>query len=183
MPIEIPGFSDLLNEYNQRMADEVSINEQLQQARELAIEVWEQMEKARQFALEDILKERNLGLCGYVITNHHNSDIEAEEIGIFPREQLNYLYTEALKSQDEKQRLDCFCPLHYQLELDNYKASDDFHRSRWLLSEVEKRGDRLITVTSFIDVTDIPLQYKTAGMSRVYEYFGFPQLPPKPLFR
>ncbi len=182
MSAEIPGFSQLEAEFHQRLVEERAIREQLQGARQVALEAWEQMEQARQFALEDILKESGLGICSYGSMGHGHEETEQEQLGILPRQQLSYLYVKG-PDKDDGPGLYSVCTSHYQYQNDLRMWRDSqTMQSRWFFSEVENKGGRFITVIGSIDVTDMPLQYQSRDMGKVFQYFNFPKLPPKPIF-
>ena len=188
MSIEIPGFSELEGQLKQRLAEEQAIKDQLLGARRVALGVWEQMEKARQFALEDVLREKDLGLCSWGSWGHDEEETEQERLGIFPRSNLRSLYLQRLNSDldsDNEPGLYNFCPPHYQRDLDMHRDNSQDLKSRWFLSEVENREGRLVTVVDSIDVTDMPIRYKVEDrdMEKIFQHFDLPLLPPRPVFQ
>lgn len=187
MSSEIPGFSELLSQFKQSLAHEVEVREQLQKARDDVSQAWIVLDQVRQFALEDLLKQRGLQICGWGPEQHQEEETEEERLGVFPKERMHYFYIHNQEEFEAIPHLYSLCSRHFDRDMEiSTKYSADF-KHRWFISTVVNIGGRLITWIDNLDVTELPVQYtggytESRDMEKIYTFYSFPKLFPKPSF-
>lgn len=201
MPAENPDFIQALEEFNKAQALlDIAIQAELK-AVTIATNHWLDLAKTRESWLKKILEEKGLDLCDRYhshwprhwhyfsprLQGKDTSIISPEDVGLFPKSDLRMKYSETTKTKDLLLKevlpfrsftfVEKLCQQHFPKEPINKTYSFDYEGRPNFQSEVIEKGGRLIT---YIHETDVTNRYVKDYPDVVYDYFGIPDLPPRP---
>lgn len=170
-----------------------------------AEEAYGKIVQLREQMLQNVLKEQGLAVCSeshhFTFSYHSQEDWKtksAEELGIFPRNQMRLHYDQGITSQTDHFTMVTnefsfadvllLCPEHFSQTLIGAYGTNDVPR---ISSEVIEKDGKFIVTENGADITKlikkrnflrsrIEINGKPNPDVAVYRYLGIPDLPKKP---